>query len=61
MLTSWVESLKPGASPTHAQSKAHFLQCLELKVCIKGDLWCSWAPLVAQLVKNPPVMQETWV
>jgi len=20
-----------------------------------------WAPLVAQLVKNPPVMQETWV
>ena len=21
----------------------------------------SWAPLVAQLVKNPPVMQETWV
>ena len=21
----------------------------------------SWAPLVAQLVKNPPAMQETWV
>ena len=21
----------------------------------------SWASLVAQLVKNPPVMQETWV
>ena len=21
----------------------------------------SWASLVAQLVKNPPAMQETWV
>ena len=21
----------------------------------------KWAPLVAQLVKNPPAMQETWV
>ena len=21
----------------------------------------SWAPLVAQLVKNPPAMRETWV
>ena len=21
----------------------------------------NWAPLVAQLVKNPPAMQETWV
>ena len=21
----------------------------------------SWASLVAQLVKNPPIMQETWV
>ena len=24
-------------------------------------LQCSWASLVAQLVKNPPVMLETWV
>ena len=24
-------------------------------------LQCSWAPLVAQIVKNPPAMQETWV
>ena len=24
-------------------------------------LQCSWAPLVPQLVKNPPAMQETWV
>ena len=22
---------------------------------------CSWASLVAQLVKNPPAMRETWV
>ena len=25
------------------------------------SLQYSWASLVAQLVKNPPVMQETWV
>ena len=24
-------------------------------------LQCSWAFLVAQLVKNPPAMRETWV
>ena len=24
-------------------------------------LQCPWASLVAQLVKNPPVMWETWV
>ena len=24
-------------------------------------LQCSWASLVAQLVKNPPAMLETWV
>ena len=24
-------------------------------------LQCSWASLVAQLVKNPPTMWETWV
>ena len=24
-------------------------------------LQCSWASLVAQMVKNLPVMQETWV
>ena len=24
-------------------------------------LWYSWASLVAQLVKNPPTMQETWI
>ena len=24
-------------------------------------LWCSWASLVAQLVKHLPEMQDTWV
>ena len=24
-------------------------------------LLCSWASLVAQLVKNPPAMQDNWV
>ena len=24
-------------------------------------LQCSWASLVAQMAKNPPAMQETWV
>ena len=28
---------------------------------IAYPLQYSWASLVAQLVKNPPVMQETWV
>ena len=23
--------------------------------------WLSWASLVAQLVKNPPTIRETWV
>ena len=25
----------------------------------RGVLWVSWASLLAQLVKNPPAMQET--
>ena len=28
---------------------------------IGSPLWYSWASLVAQLVKNPPAMWETWV
>ena len=28
---------------------------------IGSPLQCSWAYLVAQLVKNPPAMRETWV
>ena len=29
--------------------------------CIGYPRQYSWASLVAQLVKNPPAMQETWV
>ena len=29
-------------------------------VCCLG-LWSLWASAVAQLVKNPPAMRETWV
>ena len=25
------------------------------------SLQCSWAPLIAQLVKNPPSMRESWI
>ena len=28
---------------------------------IRYPLQCSWASLVAQLVNNPPAVQETWV
>jgi len=28
---------------------------------ISYPLQCFWASLVAQLVKNPPAMRETWV
>ena len=34
----------------------------ELKSCLKTQHSTKiWASLVAQLVKNPPAMQETWV
>ena len=32
---------------------------IETLICI--FLWSAWASLVAQLVKNPPAMRETWV
>ena len=36
----------------------------QIKIAGEGidyPLQYSWASLVAQLVKNPPAMQETWV
>ena len=27
----------------------------------KGEIQYSWDPLVAQMVKNPPVVQKIWV
>ena len=42
----------PGSSPGSERSTAEG---------IGYPLQYSWASLVAQLVKNPPAMQETWV
>ena len=36
-----------------------FFPCLSLS--FKSALVINWASLVAQLVKNPPAMQQTWV
>ena len=41
-------SLIPGSRRSHGEGIGYLLQ------------YC-WASLVAQLVKNPPAMQETWV
>ena len=32
-----------------------------VKLILRVTFYLSWASLVAQLVKNPPAMQETWV
>ena len=42
----------PGSVPGSGRSAGGGIGC---------PLQCSWASLVAQLVKNPPAMQETWV
>ena len=42
----------PGSIPGSGRSSGEGIGCL---------LQCSWASLVAQLVKNPPAMGETWV
>ena len=38
--------------------------CVCVCVCVCVCIWCfslEWAPLVAQTVRNPPAIQETWV
>ena len=35
--------------------------CFFLFVCFFYPLYIVWASLEAQLVKNPPAMQKTWV
>ena len=42
----------PGSIPGWGRSSGEGIGC---------PLQYSWASLVAQLVKNPPAMQETWV
>ena len=37
------------------------LPVLKVKIILKVSNRKSWASLVAQLVKNLPAMQETWV
>ena len=62
----------PGVKPTSLASPALAGRFFNLPGSIPGSerspgewigytLQCSWASLVAQLVKNPPAMQETWV
>ena len=41
-----------------SHSHQHLVVLVFLKIAILTDIWAS---LVAQLVKNPPVMWETWV
>ena len=38
----------------------HHVHVLELG-CVSGPGYFSWASLVAQTVKNPPAMWDTWV
>ena len=52
-------------SETHDSTHNHFSSSLNfsqflllLNICTSLN---AWASLVAQLVKNPPAMQETWV
>ena len=42
----------PGSIPESGRFPGEGIGC---------PLQCSWASLVAQLVKNPPAMRETWV
>ena len=58
MRETWVQSLGwedllEKAMATHSSILATHLQ--------KAAQRNIWASLVAQLVKNPPIMQETWV
>ena len=47
---------------------AHSTRITKIRICFRGDVFLGkcfllmfWASLVAQLVKNPPAMQETCV
>jgi len=45
------------------QSESTFSMFEERKEANEAEMVCTWrrASLVAQLVKNPPAMRETWV
>ena len=51
----------PGLIPGSGRSERDRLPTPVFLGRIGYPLQYSWASLVAQLVKNPPTMQETWV
>ena len=53
-LTAVVGDLQPGHQ-THQNSE------LEEARALIFPMGYTWASLVAQLVKNPPAMRETWI
>ena len=68
----WWDCLKVLFTEEQIQGHSQFNWCLVLEWTLRNcrfykswkanyPLQCSWASLVAQLVKNPPAMQETWV
>ena len=59
--TLW-KILKEMGIPDHLICLVHFHFSLALNGEGNGNpLQCSWASLVAQLVKNPAALQESWV
>ena len=69
MTTGWnyfieVEGFPDSSVGIHLQCRGPWFDSWVGKIHQRRDrlpLWYSWASLVAQLVKNPPAMQETWV
>ena len=65
-----------GDTPTHIYTHTHIYIHIYMYIythththiyiymyaCPLSNIWiCTWASVVAQLVKNPPAMRETWV
>ena len=51
-----------GTEPVSPALAGKFLSTIPLaKTCFLIYIFSLWASLVAQKVKNPPTMQETWV
>ena len=58
----FVFPLLPGSPLLHQFPLVkHQVQCLAYTICSRDDSVVNGLPLVAQLVKNPMAMQETWV
>ena len=56
-----------GPSPSHWTTREFHIQLpvllgeVEIEVKSREVAELTWVPLVAQMAKNPPPMQETWV